>query len=280
MDSCLKKIQALLPVIFFFVVTVTAAQAYVLPGPHLVELMTTKAGRVKGLVATQKLFIYDGGLPDKPVELDETVRYLFPVSFRSETGGDAAKRLYIASQDAAVTIVDGQVSVQDESRFDRYKDIILYHSRTLLIEQLTLMGVDVTLTSLGRFQDAIAFVLGAQYPDVTRSQIWIDRETFRPFRWLIVGGGETLFEIRYLDWRRVESKWYPMQIEFYEDGQLIRKIRVESIRIDPDPSGARFDVAHFRSMYQPLPGHGRDQEGAGGFHELQKAIEDFKKLYE
>jgi len=284
MGSCLKKLRVVLLSFFILAVTAPAAQAYVLSGPHLIELMTTKLGRVKRLMAVQKLFIYDSGLQHTPVELNETVRYLFPISFRSDIESDGAKRFYVASRDAAVTIVDGQIASQDESRFDRYKDILLYHSRTALIEHLTLMGLDVTLTSLGRFEGLTAFVIGAQYPDVSSSQIWIDRETFRPFRWLIVenrsGGGRDRFEIRYLNWQRIDGKWYPMQIEFYEGLQLIRKIRVDSIRIDPDIARDIFDVEHFRSMYQTLPEHGLDSEGAGGLRELKMTIENFKKLYE
>ena len=146
------------------------------------------------------------------------------------------------------------------------------------------MGVDVTITSVGRFEGQIAYVLGAQYPDETHSQIWFDRKTFKPFRWLLVAGAEEgikdILDVRYSNWREVRGMWYPMQIEFYQNQRLVREIQVTYIKVNPTFSAKLFDIEHIRSVYQPMTEIAPEKKEAVGIPEIQKTIEDFKKMYE
>lgn len=258
--------------------------AYVLKGPHLLELMTARSDRVKSLQVSQKLFIYNLGNGGEPVELKETLRYVFPWAFRSDIESEHATRIHLKSQNSVVTIIDGNISAETETGSDLYKDIILYHSRVSLNERLTLLGVDITVTSLGRFEDKIAYVLGAQYPDESYSQIWIDRETFRPFRWLMIkpddDNQKEVLEFRYLEWQQVQGAWYPMQIEFYQGGRLTRQIRVNHIRVNPTFPETLFDIVRIKSMHQTRSGDQDRKDGREEISDLEKTIEEFKKMYE
>jgi len=258
--------------------------AYVLPGPQILELMTAKSRPAKTLLVSQKLLVHEDSMQLAPVEFNETLKYAFPDSFRSDIASENTQRIYVASSGSAVTVIDGKISPQPETLFDRYKDIILYHSRVRLNEQLTLLGVDVTITSVGRFEGRIAYVLGAQYPDESNSQIWFDRQTFRPFRWLLVagtGGGVTdVLDVRYADWQEVRGLWYPMQIAFYQNQRLVREIQVTHVKVNPSFSRKIFDIQHLRSIYQPMPEIVPEKKEAEGIPEIQKTIEDFKRMYE
>ena len=118
------------------------------------------------------------------------------------------------------------------NRFDLYKDILFYHSREALVDRLLQLGVDVTISSLGRFEEKIAFVIGAEYPDESVSQVWIDQDTFLPLRWIIKGvnpaGESDTIEIRYLVWWKVGKLRYPSRIEFYQDEELVRVSQAKS----------------------------------------------------
>jgi hypothetical protein len=170
------------------------------------------------------------------------------------------------------------------NRFDRYKDILLYRTREGLAERLLELGVDVSVSSLGRFEGEIKFVIGAVYPDESVSQIWFDRETFLPSRWIIQGNGGSsgsdVLEVRYLTWWKSGQSRYPSRTEFYQDGKLVRVNQVKSFREGDIFSDDLFDIEQLRSFYpvapeQPLvPGESEEPS------EVQKTIDEFRRVFE
>lgn len=260
------------------------ADAYVLSGPHLLELMTKKLGKAKSLYVSQKLILYDDSLEDGEIELNETLKYMFPETFRSDIVSKSAERIHVVSNGVSLTVLDGKIVADHETRFDCYKDIILYNSRSLLEKRLTRCGINVSVSSLGRFQGRARYILGAQYPDESSSQVWLDKETFRPFRMVLKSkiqkSRSDSLEVRYLGWRQVKKIWYPMRIEFYIDDSLVRIIQVEEIRADLSFSKGLFDISHLRSIY-PLDAQvPLKQNRYKELSEVQKMIEEFKKIYE
>ncbi|MEZ4578569.1 MAG: hypothetical protein R2875_11315 [Desulfobacterales bacterium] len=61
-------------------------------------------------------------------------------------------------------------------------------------------------------------IIGAQYPDESVPQIWLDKETFRPMRWIVESSGDPenpkYSEILYRNWTRHSGAWYPSEIAF------------------------------------------------------------------
>jgi len=255
----------------------------VLQGPHLLELMTQNFGKSPRLLVSQKLIIYDGN-QEGAVEFNETLKYVFPDVFRSDILSENVQRIHLVSNGIVLTVIDGKAVAESETLYDRYKDIILYNSRVLLEKKLSLHGVDITASSLGRFQGEPVYVLGAQYPDESVPQLWLDKDTFRPFRWIITGIAskrhEDSLEIRYLDWQQLNKIWYPMQIEFYRHDILVREIKVQHIEAAPAFSKDFFDIDHLKSIYLPEAKKGSEQSEEKDLNEVQKAIEEFKKIYE
>ena len=172
----------------------------------------------------------------------------------------------------------------EANRFDLYKDILLYRSREELVERLLDLGVDVSVSSLGRVEGEIAFVVGAVYPDESVSQIWFDRETFLPMRWIIRGNGGTsasdVLEIRYLTWWKSGQSRYPSRIEVYQDGNLVRVNQLKIFREDNGFSEELFDIDHLRAVYPLVPEQslvpGEPEEPS----EVQKTIEEFRRVFE
>ncbi len=281
-----KVVVILLGLVTFY----TPANAYVLQGPHILELMIGKLGTAGRLSVSQKLILYDNNPQSTGFELTETLRYIFPEQFRSDILSDNAQRIHVISKGAALIVIDGKVIAENESWTDHYKDIILYRSRILLQKRLASLGVDVSVSSLGRFQGKIAYVIGAQYPDKSVPQVWIDKDTFRPMRWLITGKDDLLsastesckdfLEVRYHNWQQAEKIWYPMLIEFYQNDILIRQINVDQITANPSFPEDLFDIKQLQSIYSPASPLASDQQKPEGLSEVQKAIEEFKKIYE
>lgn len=260
------------------------AISYVLQGPHILDLMINRYVKTKSLLVSQRLIIYNKNQQEDPAELNENLRYCFPEKFRSDILSENVKRIHVVSKGMSLTVIDEKFVSDSETWFDWYKDILLYNSRMLIQEQLLILGVDVSVTSLGRFQGKTAYVLGAQYPDQSVPQLWIDKNTFKPFRWIISGktdkDPESSREIHYLDWQQTDRVWYPMHIEFYENNILTREIKVEHIKIVPFFAEDLFDIAHIKSICTQPDHLSPNPEEIDELNEIQKTIEEFKRIYE
>lgn len=296
-------------------------QAYVLQGLHLIDLMIEQLGEEQSLFVSQQLVFYRSVYPDEiesektleesqsldytetdlpaeqKIELDdqgqveetmalvEILRFdLSTNQFRSDAQSNDSERIHVVSHSRSLTIVDGNIVPPAANRFDLYKDIFLYRTREGLAEKLLDLGVDVSVSSLGRFEGEIFFVIGAIYPDESVSQIWIDRDTFLPSRWIIRSTSSRawtdVLEIRYLTWWKSGQSRYPSRIEFYQDDKLVRLNQIQSFRSGDEFSPDLFDINHLRSVYplapeQPLvPGEPEEPS------EVQKTIDEFKKVFE
>ena len=295
---------------------------YVLQGLHILDLMIEQLGEAPGLFVSQDLIFYRLGsqvdiesnetveeyqaldsteidLPEEQtiqldqnpateekLKLEETLRFIFSNAFRSDAKSFDSERIYVVSGYRSLTIVDGNIVPAAANRFDLYKDILLYRTRAGLADRLLELGVDVSVSSLGRFEGEIYFVLGAVYPDESVSQIWIDRDTFLPTRWIIRGNppqadsGSDVLEVRYLTWWKSGQSRYPSSVEFYQDGNLVRVNQVKSFREANMFPHDLFDIEYLRSVYplapeQPLvPGEPEEPS------EVQKAIDEFKRVFE
>ena len=168
------------------------------------------------------------------VEKDQAPEVVEPEAIET----DDNQRIHIFENGEALTIIGGAVRATPQSRFDLYKDILLLRSRPELVDRLSRLNVDVSVSSLGRFEGQIAYVIGAQYPDESVDQLWVDQATFLPLRWIIADGASGFrpspLEIRYHDWWQFnDTFWYPMRIEFYQNNTLVRVIKVRRYEVDP-----------------------------------------------
>jgi hypothetical protein len=220
------------------------------------------------------------------IQLDETLKYVFSEAFRSDIVSESNQRVFVSNQGKTLTVIDGFISDAGESQFDVYKDLLLYRSRKILSERLSNLGIDISVSSLGKFDGRIALVVGAEFPDQTVPQVWIDKETFHPLG-IIVSGAKSPYstqtdflEIRYSNWQQIGKISYPMLIEFIQDGVIVRAIEVDDYQINPNFPKEVFDIARLRLEYRQsfrTPDPAQESEGLS---EVQKTIEEFKKIFE
>ncbi len=309
--------------IAIFVMFNPAAHAYVLQGPHILDLMVENLGKAKSLFVSQKLIFYRAGsiadsgkfnTADEPqrssdaadtlegssrirdhkaneiaavqeaLEFEGSLRFVFSKAFRSDARSRDSERIFIFTGGKTLTLIDGNSVPEAENRFDLFKDLLFYHSREALVERLIQLGVDVSVSSLGRFEEKVAFVIGAVYPDESVSQLWIDRDTFLPIRWIVKGvnpasESDTL-EIRYLIWWKIGKTRYPSRIEFYQDGNLVRVNQVINLEENAIFSEELFDIEYLKTVYPRAPAQpivpGEPDEPS----EVEKTIEEFRRIFE
>ena len=261
-----------------------SSNAYVLEGNHILYLAVKEIGSRSNLSAVQTLTIYENDSQGTTTEFEETVHYNFPERFRSDLLNGQTNKIHVFSKNEAITILNDTISSNPESGLDHYKDLLLFRKRSLLEERLALLGMNISISSLGRFQNRIFYIVGAKYPDETMPQVWIEKETFLPTRYLLVekfeSGIEHIIEFRYLNWMKTEKTWYPMRVETYVDEKLVRTIDVKSINANPVFEKDLFDIARLRTVYPSVTPDLYDRNEADDLEEVQQSIEDFKKRFE
>ncbi len=267
-----------------FIVSVASVCAYVLHPLQLLELMTSEMGQAESLMVYQKQVVNESELPEQTITLQETAMYIFPDAFRSEITSNIAQRIHVVDRGQSATIIDAKLVADQEGDFDRYKDLFLYNSRELLEARLQQLGVDTTISSLGKLEGRIGYVIGAQFPDELVPQIWLDKNTFKPFRWLLRPGFDGdqygALEVRYYGWRQFDKIWYPARIEFYQGDILLRTILVQDVKVNPKLDGQLFDVRRLRAQYprggpQLAPRTDSDEQS-----DVQETVERFQRLFE
>jgi hypothetical protein len=257
------------------------ADAYVLPARQILTFMLERVVGGNTLVVSQKAVMYDSGLEGGMQEIQETLYFKYPGRFRSEMNAGGLRKVHVRGPDGVLVIMDDKIMGESEGPLDRFSAPFLHKRQAPLAQELAELGIDLGTVTLGRFEDKVAFVIGARYPDETVPQLWIEKDSFRPIRF-IPGGrdGAPAGEIVYSDYRSVGKRGeYPARILFYERGNLVRMNVMESLEVNVEVDDALFDVTSLRNLYEPV-NPSEPSEPASELDEVKKTIRDFRKIYE
>lgn len=258
---------------------------YVLPAPYIIEKMTGGMGLPHQFLVRQVIYIKSNkNAHTEPVDAyhyPQVLQYRLPGLFRSDISGDDINHSYISGPDGSVTLLDGIMISESEQWFYGYKDLFSYRSSATLTNNLESKGIDVLVSSLGRLDKTICYVIGARYPDVTVPQIWVDKETFMPVRYILAGAGKNeknpAAEIRFSRWKQFSQMRYPTEIAFIENGIEVQTIRVQQVDSKPVFEAALFDIQVLKTIENKQD----EKENRLDFSdEIQKEIEEFKRIFE
>lgn len=200
--------------------------AYVPDSAVLLEFAVEKMGKPDRLAVEQDLEIFDKAFEKGYKVFSQKLWYKIAESFRAETKSEDKSSIYVSTKDSSITILNNQIISEQETLLDLYKDILLLRDRELIFKKLELAGIDMLSSGLGRFKGKLSFILGASNNDFSKSQLWVDKETFLPSRLIIVKDSGKL-EIQYSEWKRISRTWYPRRIEFFVNDVISRIIRVK-----------------------------------------------------
>ena len=232
-----------------------------------------------------------------PAPLIEALTYQLPGGFRAEIRSETIQRLYLEVDGEALLTVDGRLSPMGGGRFERFKDLLLFTRRLDLHRQMALNGVDVAIASLGLWNGRPVHVLGAYFPDAAPAQIWVDKETLLPVRWLWGTAGGDLegtppggasqgkrqyFEIRYDRWQLFGKRRYPLRVQFFENHKLVRTMAAESVVVNADVEAGLMDLEAVRRLALPPLGDPplAGEENDPAVDEIHEVIDIFKKRFE
>ncbi len=276
----MKKRFILTFFIVFSILVSGPGEAFVPQTPHLLHLVIKKIREPGGIEArqTRKILNYEG-TGDGFVEIEEQLSFLSPDKIRADVISDTATNFSVKSASRFIRVKDGVTVSHDRSPVDLYTDILLYRDYQSLLNQLNLAGIDTSRVSFQRYNNTICYVIGT--PQEKRSRfvgLWIEKDTLFPVKYVINKNG-WLVEFFYKDWRKISRTWYPMKINIFLDNKLFALIDVKNIVLKTGFSRSLFDIDHIRRLY-PENDSTPPDENSRQVEELDKRLEDFKKLYE
>ena len=186
--------------------------------------------------------------------------------------------------DGALVVQKGKIVRQGESPLDHFKDPLLYRNLRLLQWKLSQDDVDLAMVSLGRYRNKISYVIGATYPNESLPQVWVEKDTFRPIRYILTRGDRVdsdSEEVEYADYTSLgKNTWYPARILFYKNSRLTMAYVLEDFKINPELSGKLFDMAYLKSLYQPMDVKEPPASSPSQPDEVEKTIQDFSRTFE
>ena len=266
---------------FLLILMAGPAAGYVLDGRHILALMLEQMNLPTRMRIEQTLTVFDERLETDRMEVNQTAAYKLPENFRSEIKTENLHRIYVTAGGEALTVVDDKIVSQASKPGHHYKDLFCYLDRKALADHLAYLGINVGKSSYGRWKEKIAYVIGAQYPDESKPQLWIDKESFLPIRWLFQVDhpdvGLDRVEFRYKDWQQTAGSWYPGEIEIFHGQGLSRRIKVHALEIDPLFDDALFNIDHLRAVYEePQPGATQPETQ----NDIDQQIKEFRDIFE
>ncbi|WP_155312542.1 hypothetical protein [Desulfosarcina ovata] len=268
---------AVLSVVFTVAVGSPPARAYVLDSTQIFGHTAEAMGAIATLRCHQKLLIYPQTPDTPPTIFEETTIYVMPLRFRSDIVSTRIRRTHLVYAGRSLTVIDGR-TVVGESPFDRYQGILRSRTRGQLMQSARQLGIDTDISSLGRIEQSVVFVIGADYPDESVSQLAIDKKTFFPVRLLLVVPGSRM-EIYYRKWQPVQKSWFPYQITFHINGHLAREIRVTELEANPSVPADLMDLEALKASAAPSDS-APQRQNQEAVDTVQQAVEDFQKKFE
>jgi len=292
----------------FFILPAGIGEAFVPQTHHLLHLMIQKIRQPVGLVVYQTRNLMDvskAAVPEvktpginvdpnvemktlgtqliqtNSIALDEKLVYVFPGQFRSDIISGTIDRFYVESDSRFIKVADGGVVSQEKSPVDFYSDPLLYRDHESLARQLVMAGVNTDQVTFQRFDNKICYFIG-QSPLNEKEPVglWIEKERLFPVRYVIEKKGWTI-AFHYGKWQQVSKTWYPMQTTIFVDNQLFATIDVRQLELSSGSAPSLFDVNYIQGRYPARDGfRGEGQASSPGIEELDKQIENFRKLYE
>ncbi len=227
----------------------SSAAAYVLPAPFILKMMADRRERLE--------------LKDLTVQLNTEV---------GEAGAVVEEYWYLkppersrrVRQEEEQTVVElqreGKQARGPEGALKLVKGPIADPLPTLLfpagadldqklqriVAQLKGLGVDTTVSALGRFNGTVCYIIGARSFEADRPQLWLDKETFLPLRLIHFPtheGKKVRRELRWLEFgSSTTGEFFPRILEVWEAGKRSERAEVEKVEVNTKVPETIFDL--------------------------------------
>ena len=231
------KIATLGAVVAGSLLVSTAAQAYLLPASYLVGLLVEKRREQKIQDLSIELRTEREGTT---ATVDERLYLKSPSRMRRVEEGDGG-RVIIEKGAKTATGTEGKLALQGGSVSTLLATLLAPSTSkdssesTRIIGVLQSLGVDTKVVALGRLDGRPAYIIGARIWEGNKPQVWLDKETILPVRWIFPvkerDGASNLRDVRLLEYgSALAGHWFPRVIEVYHGTQLVEHTEVADLK--------------------------------------------------
>ncbi|NOZ86672.1 MAG: hypothetical protein GXP49_10450 [Deltaproteobacteria bacterium] len=166
---------------------------------------------------------------------------MLPMKFRSDIELPEGMKTVVVSRGRKYILEPGKEMHEEPAMFDPVINLLArssvvgkkktFRAGDLLLADLETAGVKTSVRGLTRFGEHIAIIIGAKEGEPTKPQLWIDKNSFLPLRYLSSNGKDSL-DVRFSEYRTINrKKWLPGKIKIYRNGKLVEIEEVEEINL-------------------------------------------------
>jgi len=208
------------------------AEAYILPAHFIVR---TLAEKQRQLQIKDWSLVLSTEYPESNEVIEERLYLKRPERVRLVQTTDE-QRLYIEREGVsavgagesltrgagAITNLFGGLMLTQGANLDALSERII----TLLMRS----GINTEVVTLGRIKEQAVYIIGAQIGEPDTPQLWLDKDSFLPLRWVTYNQGETRgikVEMRMSDYGSSPAgDIYPRTVKTYRDDKLYSRSEV------------------------------------------------------
>lgn len=228
--------------------TAATAHAYVLPSTFLLRLLADKRKDQKIEDLSVQMHT------DRAAEGDTVEAHVYlkrPAKLRRVEEG-AAQYIYVENRGKRAAGTADALKRLSGPTTDFLALLLVpdYTNTDAMVEQtlgaLKAVGVDTSITSFGRDERKVVYIIGARSWEQDKPQLWLDKSTYLPVRvrgQVKENGQQVTFETRLLEWgSSVAGNWFPRVIEEYRNGELVRRSEVTEVKLNQNLPESMFDI--------------------------------------
>ncbi len=223
------------------------AYAYIPTAEQILDPLARMHRRVSAVLVQGETTIFGQDKAGEAALVPEKLYFEQNGSFRSERrmpGGD----VILAEQGGRAFLSSTYGELIDLRRVETVlPEILLQRSTDRLIHDLSVLGVDTSVTAFDRIEKSVCYVLGISDGTPSGSALWVEKERGLPLRFagfLAMPEGIVALRAEYKEYGLVDKRlWFPRAVEFYQDDVILARMDIRHIEIDPDIDAGLFNVS-------------------------------------
>jgi len=230
--------------------------AYILTAEQILRPILRANRHINDLKIGLKTTIFDDGYDEEKIETDERIYVKKGGKFRSERVFNHGEDIIINSGRKSLVMVKDETAANCREIDIVLPILLLQKSIGDLINDLNYFGVDTGTVAFDRIDGQVSFVIGERMGQIPCSQLWIEKETGFPLRFIGIGtsnGERVILRAEYIDYTRVKRDfWFPGRIEFYRNDILWVVSVPVKILVNEKISDSFFIIPEGTSFYSGL----------------------------
>ena len=285
-NTSFKKVGMILLITSFLFAIPGGSSGYVMPVDQLIDKMRAKFSNFKTLIIDQSTHVLDPQDQETTMVFQEKTWLKSPGYCHSEVTG-RPESLDIAGAPASPQPPgkpaqrEGQVAyevAETQGNSDTaFRWLLMANDRDTIMTFLAQMGVNLESVGFTRFDGIIAYRIGDKGPESPK--LLIHKESFLPLLFSYVplrSSSQDLAIVRFDNYTRVDSGWYPYEIDYSVKKERVERYFVLNIRVNPPIETSFFRTTTEKTGIPQKPEN--DQDGQQE-ERLKEVIRLLKEKY-